>query len=579
MKTNFAEENRGLNILKYFFIFFFILFYGRLFYLQVYSYEFYRQKAYNQQTSKKVIESHRGQIISSDGFILATNNTSYTLVLDPSVQKNLTELIKKLSENVIFESDVDKQKFIEKESLINPNAKYFILKKNLTQDERDRILALKLTGVYFEKEIKRFYPEGQLAASILGFVASSKEEIQKGYYGIEGRNDQLLKGRSGRLIYEKGASGQVILFGNYDKYDSIDGDSIVLTIDRSVQYIIEKKLKEGVLKTGSKSGQIVVMNPVTGDILGMANYPSFDPYDPYKEFIDEEKKIKSEIRNKSISDNIEPGSVIKPHTIATALDLGLINQSFEFNDYGPLELYGDTIDNWDKKHIGYANLETLLQKSNNIGAALVGLKVGAANFQNYFSKFGFSRGTDIDLEGEEKGYLKSGFWSPLDIASVSFGQGFTATPLQVLSSYSVFLNEGDLIKPKIIKEIIRSDGNKITYPNMVEKGVLKKETANFLNKILTTSFTNNESKFFNLKKYSIGGKTGTAQIAKDGTYQKDKTNAIFVGYLSNSKKFSMIVRLEEPTSSTFAAETAVPLWMETASELINYYNIPTDFAN
>jgi cell division protein FtsI/penicillin-binding protein 2 len=114
---------------------------------------------------------------------------------------------------------------------------------------------------------------------------------------------------------------------------------------------------------------------------------------------------------------------------------------------------------------------------------------------------------------------------------------------------------------------------------MVEKGVLKKETANFLNKILTTSFTNNESKFFNLKKYSIGGKTGTAQIAKDGTYQKDKTNAIFVGYLSNSKKFSMIVRLEEPTSSTFAAETAVPLWMETASELINYYNIPTDFAN
>ncbi len=579
MKTNFAEENRGLNILKYFFIFFFILFYGRLFYLQVYSYEFYRQKAYNQQTSKKVIESHRGQIISSDGFILATNNTSYTLVLDPSVQKNLTELIKKLSENVIFESDVDKQKFIEKESLINPNAKYFILKKNLTQDERDRILALKLTGVYFEKEIKRFYPEGQLAASILGFVASSKEEIQKGYYGIEGRNDQLLKGRSGRLIYEKGASGQVILFGNYDKYDSIDGDSIVLTIDRSVQYIIEKKLKEGVLKTGSKSGQIVVMNPVTGDILGMANYPSFDPYDPYKEFIDEEKKIKSEIRNKSISDNIEPGSVIKPHTIATALDLGLINQGFEFNDYGPLELYGDTIDNWDKKHIGYANLETLLQKSNNIGAALVGLKVGAANFQNYFSKFGFSRGTDIDLEGEEKGYLKSGFWSPLDIASVSFGQGFTATPLQVLSSYSVFLNEGDLIKPKIIKEIIRSDGNKITYPNMVEKGVLKKETANFLNKILTTSFTNNESKFFNLKKYSIGGKTGTAQIAKDGTYQKDKTNAIFVGYLSNSKKFSMIVRLEEPTSSTFAAETAVPLWMETASELINYYNIPTDFAN
>jgi len=311
----------------------------------------------------------------------------------------------------------------------------------------------------------------------------------------------------------------------------------------------------------------------------MANYPSFDPYDPYKEFLDEEKKIKSEIRNKGISDNLEPGSVIKPHTIATALDLGLINQNFEFYDAGPMELYGDTIDNWDKKHIGQANLETLLQKSNNIGASIVGLKVGADNFQNYFNKFGFGRSTDIDLEGEERGYLKSGYWSPIDIASASFGQGFTATPLQVLASYTVFLNEGNLVKPKIIKQIVKSDGSIVEYPNMIEKNVLKKETASFMNKILTTSFANNESKYFNLKKYSIAGKTGTAQIAKDGKYQADKTNALFVGYLTNSKKFSMIVRLEEPTSSTFAAETAVPLWMETASELVNYYNIPTDFGN
>jgi cell division protein FtsI (penicillin-binding protein 3) len=569
----------GIKYLRLLFIVFFIIFLSRLFYIQVFSYEHFRGKALNQQTSKKVIESERGQIISKDGFVLATNNISYILIIDPSVHKNLKEVIEKISKLIDFKNAEEKTNFLNKESLIDPNLKYFILKKNLTQDERDRILGLKISGVYFEKEIKRFYPEGDLASSILGFVASSKEESQKGYYGIEGRNDQLLKGRSGRLLFEKGASGQVILFGNYDKHDSINGDSVVLTIDRSVQYILEKKLKEGVLKYGAKSGQIIVMNPNNGDILGMANFPSFDPYNPYKEFLDEEKKIKSEIRNKAISDNLEPGSVIKPHTIATALDLGLINQDFSFYDEGPMELYGDTIDNWDKKHIGFSNLELLLQKSNNIGASIIGLKVGSDNFKNYFNKFGFGRSTDIDLEGEEKGYLKNGFWSPLDIASAAFGQGFTATPLQVLSSYTVFLNDGHLVRPKIIKQLIKSDGTIVEYPNMIEKGVLKKDTANFMNKLLATSFANNESKYFNLKKYSIAGKTGTAQIAKDGKYQLDKTNALFVGYLTNSKKFSMIVRLEEPSSSTFAAETAVPLWMETASELVNYYNIPTDFVN
>lgn len=577
MKTINNKDDYGIKLLSLVFIVLFIVFTSRLFYIQVYSHDSFKRKAQDQQVSKKVIEYQRGEIFSNDGFVLATNNVSYNLIVDPSIQIDLKDTLKKLSEKLNFKDEEGLQKFLAKEGAVEKKLKYYVLRKNLTQDERDRILELKLNGVYFEKETKRFYPEGALASGILGFVASSKEDSQKGYYGIEGRNDQLLKGRSGRVIYEKGATGQQILFGSYDKQDSINGDSLVLTIDRSVQYILEKKLKDGVLNYGAKSGQVIVMNPVTGDILGMANYPNYDPYDPYKEFLDEDKKIKSEIKNKAIADNLEPGSVIKPHTIATALDLGLISQDFEFYDDGPMKLYDDTIDNWDKKHIGKGDLETLLKKSNNIGASIIGLKVGAENFQNYLSRFGFGKSTDIELEGEEKGVVKDGYWSPIDIASVSFGQSFTATSLQVLTSYNVFINDGNLVKPKIIKQIIKSDGSKVDYPNMIEKGIIKKETANFMNKILTTSFANNESKYFNLKKYSIGGKTGTAQIAKEGKYQLDKTNAIFVGYLTNSKKFSMIVRLEEPSSSTFAAETAVPLWMDIASELVNYYSIPSDF--
>jgi len=578
MKTNSPKES-GIKVLKLIFIILFGVFISRLFYIQVLCHEEFRKKAYDQQTTSEVLEYKRGEVFSSDGFALATNNTSYTLVIDPSIQKNVPDLLNKLAENINFKKEEDRNFFLNKVSEIDSKLKYFILKKNLTQDEKDKILTLGLPGVYFEKVIRRFYPEGNLASSILGFVRSSSEENQKGYYGIEGRNDQLLKGRAGRVEFEKGALGQKILFGNYDKQDSINGDSLVLTIDRSVQFIIEKKLQEGVAKYGAKSGQIIVMNPQNGDILGMANYPSFDPYDPYREFLDDDKKIKSEIRNKAIADNIEPGSVIKPHTIATAVDLGLIGQDFEFDDNSPMQFDDNTIDNWDGKHIGRANLETLLEKSNNIGASIIGLKIGSENFKNYFSKFGFSRSTDIDLQGEEKGYLKNGYWSPIDVASVSFGQSFTATPLQVLDSYTVFINHGNLVKPKIIKQIIKSDGTKVDYPNLVEKGVLKRDTADYMNRLLTSSFSNNESKFFNLKKYSIAGKTGTAQIAEYGKYLQNRTNALFVGYLTNSKKFSMIVRLEEPSTSTYAAETAVPLWMNTASELINYYNIPADFNN
>ena len=546
--------------------------------IQVFSHSDFKKLAVDQQYTKKIIEYERGRIYSSDNYILATNNTSYTFVINPSVISDFDKFLNNVSTIIKFENEDKKNDFIQRSKQgFNPNSKYFILKKNLTREEKVALEELNLIGVSFEKEIKRFYPEGNLASNVLGFVASSESDKFKGYYGIEGRNDKLLKGREGRVMYERGADGEVILYGNYNKQDSINGDSLVLTIDRTVQYIIEKKLEEHVKKTGAKSGQIIVMDPVTGNILGMASYPRFNPYDPYTEFFDEENKFKSEVRNKAIFDNVEPGSVIKPLTLAIGLDLGVINENYTFQDNGVLKLSDYEVDNWDKKHHGTMDLLGLLEKSNNIGASLISLRIGPDNFKKYLPKFGFGRSTDVDLEGEQVGFIKSGFWADIDTASVGFGQGFTATPLQVLSSYSVFVNDGNLVKPKIIKEIQKSDGSIVVYPNLIEKNIIKKDVSNFMNELMTKSMKSNESKFFNLKNYQIAGKTGTAQIAEKGKYVEDKTNAFFVGYLPVSKKFSMLTRLEEPTSSSYAAETAVPLWMETAKDLINFYNIAPDF--
>jgi cell division protein FtsI/penicillin-binding protein 2 len=578
--TNKSINLSSFKLLYLIFIFCFLFLVGKLFLIQVWGYSEYKQKALDQQLTKEKIEFKRGEIISSDGFVLATNNVTYNLIANPSVIKDVPDFLNKIVSVISFKSNEEKSDFIKNsQPLFKSNLFYLILKKGLTQDEKDSLESLKLSSIYFEKEVKRFYPEGNLASSVLGFVASSETENQKGYYGIEGRNDKLLKGREGRVIYERGADGQVILYGNYDKQDSINGDSLVLTIDRSIQYIIEQNLKKGVEHYGAKSGQIIVMDPTTGDILGMANYPNFDPYDPYKEFLDDDKKIKSEVKNRCISDNIEPGSVIKPLTVAAAIDLGKITGAYEYDDNGPETYSGFEVTNWDKKHLGHMDLTLLLQKSNNIGAAKIGMLVGSDNLKDYFNRLGFGRSTDVDLEGEERGYIKPDFWSDIDIVSASFGQGFTATPLQVLESYTVFSNNGNLIRPKIIKTIKKVDDIEVKYPNIIEKGVLKPETAKFMDELLTRSVKGNESKYYNIKNFNIAGKTGTAQIAKNGKYLETQTNALFVGYLSTSKKFSMVVRLEEPTSSTYAAETAVPLWMDTASELIKYFNLPPDINN
>lgn len=568
---------KNANHLLIFFSILFLILILRLFYLQIFQYNFYKKLAVNQQISQKKIGYTRGNIISSDSMVLATNNITYNLAINPKIITNTEIYIKLFTEKIKFDSEDEKNNFIQKfNELVKTDKSFQIVKKNLSSAEKVEIEKANYKGISFEKEVKRYYPEVHLASNVLGFVAKSETEDYQGYYGIEGKNNNLLKGREGRIVYEKGADGETILFGNYDKAESIDGDHIVVTLNRSIQHIIEKRLKEGVEKYGAKSGQIIVMDPKTGDVLGMANFPNFNPYDPYRPKLDLNENFASEIKNKAIADNFEPGSVVKPITIASALELNLINEDSVFYDHGKATYSTIEIDNWDKKHLGELNLMQILQKSNNIATAQIGMKLGEKNLKDYLKKFGYGQRTGIDLEGEEMGVVKDIFWPDIDIATASFGQGFQATPIQILSSFNVFANSGNYIKPKIIKKIIKPNKEEIIFPDLIERRVISERTNRYMEKILEESTSLNEGKFFALKKYKISGKTGTAQIAKNNQYVENISNATFVGYLSTSKRFSMIVRLEEPSSSTYAAETALPLWMDTAEELANFLNIPTD---
>ncbi len=283
-----------------------------------------------------------------------------------------------------------------------------------------------------------------MASHILGFVASDEKGENRGYFGIEGAFNEDLKGRKGRISEEVDANGLPILVGESKKTPALKGSKIFLTIDRSVQYIIEQKIKAGVEKYNAKSGTVIVMDPFTGSVLAMANFPTYSPsnFNDFAQTSEDSPRKSVERTNLAISETYEPGSIMKPLTVAAALDLGLVNENSTFDDSGPVNYSGAWINNWDGKHHGIQTVTELLQKSNNIGAAWVGHLVGPNNLYKYMSNFGLGVRSNIELEGEDTGILREyEDWTDIDLANISFGQGISATPLQMLNSINAMQTE------------------------------------------------------------------------------------------------------------------------------------------
>ena len=589
-----AKGNPGkwkLNLILLSFLLSFGAIIVRLFSIQVVNHGKYEALALEQYRDLREIPPKRGDILSSDGYVLAGTQIKYLLYVEPQNVKNVdgltTDLAKVISDFKAKDAgkeDYDKILLTYHDAIhsaLNSGLLWVAIERNFSSEEKTKIEELKLEGVGFEDEPVRFYPAGTLAAHVLGFVASSEKGEKTGYFGVEGNLNEKLKGKYGRVVEEMDASGVPILAGKYRKVEPIDGGNIVLTLNRAVQYIVEKKLREGVEKYDAISGSVIVMEPYTGRIIAMANYPTYMPGDLSEpEVKDGEKEPPRrktvEKRNLCISQTYEPGSVTKPVTISSAVDLGLITPQTTFEDKGPVWYSDYVIDNWDGKHYGIQNIVQLLQKSNNIGAAWVGHQVGAKNLYRYMKDFGLGEETGVELEGEDSGVVRDyKAWTDIDLASASFGQSISATPLQVLNAFNVIANGGYLLQPRVISQII--DKNKTTeIPSKSLKRVISKNTSQTMVDMLEKAAEGGEAKFYVLKEYKIAGKTGTAQISEKGKYVQDRTNATFAGFLSQSRKFSMIVKLEETRTSLYASETAAPLWMDIASELIKFYGIAPD---
>ena len=641
-KNKGVKKNLRINLVFSIFILLFAVLEMRLFQIQVLSHNIYLSAAEEQYKDSQVLPAKRGNILTYDGYVLAGNQIFYLLYAEPkfiddkykfshdlaqvlaeiksaadkkinirenseSEKKNgsgngdknadengheekggslnnigsiATESENNTDSNPADTSDLFSTYYDDIFKLVNKGLMWVPIEHGISPEDREKIESLNFKGIGFEEETSRYYPEKMLASQVLGFVASNEKGEKVGYYGIEGRLNEDLRGKPGKISEETDALGTPILIGGYKKVEPIQGRDIILTLRRPVQYIVENLIKEGVEKYNAVSGSVVVMDPYTGDVLAMANYPTYLPSEYSK--TDEEKKPDErrkafEKKNAAISNTYEAGSVIKPFTVSTAIDLGLIKPETTYEDNGPAVYSGRTIDNWDRKHLGTLNIIGLLQKSNNIGAAWVGHLVGSKKLDEYFTNFGLGTKTNIELEGEESGYIKKyEDWRDIDLAVMSFGQGFATTPLQVLNGFNVFANGGYLLEPKIIYSV-KDDKKEIVMPTKNLRRVITKQTADTMVDMLEKAVEGGEAKFFTLKDYRIAGKTGTAEVADEkGGYAADRSNATFVGFLAGSRKFSMIVRLEEPKTSIYAAETAVPLWMDMATELVKYYGIAQD---
>ena len=397
-----------------------------------------------------------------------------------------------------------------------------------------------------------------------------------GQYGLEGFFFQDLTGLSTENYQEKDYQGNIILTAEYQPVLPRDGKSIKLTINPTIQKKVEAQLEKGVKEHQAKSGSVIIMNPKTGEIIAMANYPTYNPNEYWK-------VTDSWIyKNRAISDVYEYGSVHKPITVSIALESGKVKEDYICNDStGSFKVYDRTIYTWNKQASGKLTLGGMLEQSNNPCLARVALETGHEYYHPKLQEFGLGKKVGLGLQEEETGYLLPyEYWTKVDLATTSFGQSISATALQVLSAINTIANDGKRMKPYIISEIIENDNSVTKYqPQLMAKPISEK-TAKTVSKLMEGVVRKGESRSkFNrdLPNYSLAGKTGTAQIPKlDGPgYYDNRTNTTFVGFSPvENAKMSMIVRLEEPGLDTYSFSTVVPVWIDIFKAIADDLEIP-----
>lgn len=445
--------------------------------------------------------------------------------------------------------------------------------ENVDEELKQFLEQRSINGIVLQEQEIRTYPEKSLAAHTVGYVGWQDSQ-KEGRYGIEEYFEKDLAGSLGFFASERDAGGKLISVGDNELEPAEDGADIVLTIDRVVQSIIEDVIKDGVTRYGAERGSVIVMNPKTSAILGMATYPTYDPNYYYAI-----KNAQVQL-NPIISEIFEPGSILKPLIMASAINENIVTPNTTFNDTGPIRVAEYNINTYDGQHHGIQTMTQVLEKSNNVGMVWVGQQVGAETLYDYLRRFGLGEKTGIKLAGETQNMLKKpDDWDITTIATTAFGQGIALTPLQALNSINVLANDGILMQPHIISRIRYSNGEeKVTQPIAV-RHVVSSATAKEVSAMLVSVIENGAAQLARVPGYYLTGKTGTAQVPDEkGQYSPDRKIISFVGYGPvDNPRFSIMIKLDNPSGLSFASGTAAPMFRSIAGKLLNYYHVPPNY--
>ncbi|MFH0987503.1 MAG: penicillin-binding protein 2 [Patescibacteria group bacterium] len=550
---------------------------GRLFYIQITQHDYYNNLAEKQHFQKTTLQAKRGKILFSDEFnILASNQGMEKIAVAPREVEDFKDLAEKLSATLKIEKDKILQKISDKNDPWIEIGEISIEKAKPLYD---------IKGLHFESDFKRYYPQNEIASHAIGFLNKQKS----GQYGIEGYYDKKLKGKDGFWRGIVDAKGRKVLSPFNKVEDPVDGDDIVLTLNFNVQLFIENQLKEVVKKYGAKGGTIIVSQPKTGEILGIASLSPFSKiknFDPNK-YNSVTQKEMDVFKDSALAVSFEPGSIFKPITMAGAIEEGKVTPQTTFVDKGRIKIGSYVIKNAESITYGKKNMTEVLEFSINTGAVFIQQELGAAKFTKYVQKFGLGKITGIGLAGEAKGSIDN-ILHPLsgekliEYANASFGQGISATPVQIVQAFSAIANQGVMMKPNIVKKIIHPDGSfEEIKPKRVAK-VLSLETASTVSAMMVSVVKNGYSKKAGIEGYLIAGKTGTAQatwsywgIDKAG-YSNEVIHS-FIGFApAFNPEFLIFLKMDAPHGIKHAADSLTPVFHDIAQYLLNYFGIPPE---
>jgi cell division protein FtsI/penicillin-binding protein 2 len=436
---------------------------------------------------------------------------------------------------------------------------------------------ISVVGISHEMESYRYYPENNIGSHLLGFVRMENGE-NSGNYGLEGFFNKDLSGVAGSLKTELSATRDIIILNGREYTAPQNGKNLILTIDRSVEYFVCQELKKTLEDEGAEEGDAVIVDPKTGAIIAMCSLPDFDPnnYSSVEDI--------SIFNNPAIFDQYEPGSVFKTITMAAALNEGKVVPETIYNDAGAVKKKG-----WDKPiknsdyetkgaH-GWVDMSKILELSLNTGAIFLREQLGEKSFVDYIKNFGFGEKTGIELEGEAPGDISNSTRknpTEIDLDTISFGQAITVTPLQMIMSYAAIANNGILMKPYMVKEVINSDGSiEETKPHEIRR-VISEKTANFVISMLINVVEEGHAKKAQISGYFIGGKTGTAQIPDKNGYSEDTIHTFVSIFPADKPQFVILTKINRPQKSNYAETSVVPLAQKIMDFVLKYYQVPKE---